>query len=269
MWQSAARHCSRFGLIRCVAPLTGVLYLQQNTSSQTHTKTNKPVTRTAVVSSPVLVVFPSNVSADPLLPLLMMMFPFSPFGLVLHFARDSAVISSVSIPRIFGSVRARSLWSPHFKNPSSQVLITPPDVWWMLPLGAAPSLSRSLSLSLSLTNSPSLFLSLSFVFLLFEAQLLLSSRHKAMPHSLVLTHVSSSKSSPLPFHFPPFFFLPRSPSVLHLLCSFSLFMFCLRPCLRPSPKLSLPLHTCIRTARSHAHPRAPTVESIYLQQSWE
>lgn len=57
-------------------------------------------------------------------------------------------------------------------------------------------LSAPLSLSLS-----------SFVFLVFELQLLLSSRHKAMPHSLVLTHVSSSKSSPLSFHFLFSFFL--------------------------------------------------------------
>lgn len=51
---------------------------------------------------------------------------------------DSTVISSVSVPRIFWKcVCARRLWSPHFK-PFLPSPYHSPDVWWMLPLGAAP-----------------------------------------------------------------------------------------------------------------------------------
>ena len=263
MWQSAARHCSRFGLIRCVVLLTGVQYLQQNTSSQT-TKTNKPVTRTAVVLSPVLVVFPLMSPLMPPLPLLMMMFPFSPFGLVLHFARDSAVISSVSVPRIFGSVCARSLWSPHFKNPSSQVLITPPDVWWMLPLGAALSLSLSHTHTLPLSFYPPL---LSFSSL----RRSYSSPPDTKPCLIHLSSPMSPRPNHLRSHFisPPFF-----PPALPLCSAPFVFFFSLHvlsPSLSSSFSQTLPafahMHTLGAIARTPT--RTHTQWSLYISSSLE
>lgn len=132
-----------------------------------------------------------------------------------------------------------SLFEVHTSNPSSQVLITPPDVWWMLPLGA--------TLSLSLFPP--------FVFLLFESELLLFCRHKAMPHSLVFTHVSPSKSSPLQLHFPFFFSL----SFMHLLysflysCSVSVLVFVL------PRKLSLPFHAYV-----HKYTHTHTNYKVYI-----
>lgn len=127
-----------------------------------------------------------------LLLLLMMMFVFSLWSCS-ALCEDSTVISSVSIPRIFGSVCTVSLKS------TLQTLL-PKSLSLPLMCGEC-CLSARLSLSHTLSLSPS------FVLFLFELQLLLSSRHKAMPHSLVLTHVSSSKSSLLPFHFLRAFFL--------------------------------------------------------------
>lgn len=155
---------------------------------------------------------------------------------------DSAVISSVSIPRIFGRVCTVSLKS------TLQTLL-PKSLSLPLMCGEC-CLSAPLSLSLSLFPP--------FVFLLFESELLLFCRHKAMPHSLVFTHVSPSKSSPLQLHFP--FFL--SPSFMHLLysflysCSVSVLVFVL------PRKLSLPFHayTCTNT-----HTHTQTIKSTYLQ----
>lgn len=146
------------------------------------------------------------------------------------------MISSVSNPRIFGSVCVCECCTVSLKSTLQTLL--PKSLSLLLMCGEC-CLSALLFLSPSLSFVPP------FVFLLFELQLL-SFRHKALPRSLILTLVSLSKPSPLPFNFPLF---------LQLLYSFSFFVFC--PCLWPS------WQTLLCTRRIHR------VASTYLHQSSE
>ncbi len=244
-----------FGLIQCVVLLTDVLYLQQNTSSQT-TKPTSPspgqqscCLLSLLFSSHVLVDVAAAAAAAAVAAVVVAVdddVRFLPLVLfcTLRGQRSDLICFN---PTYFWKC-VYGLFEVHTSNPSSQVLITPPDVWWMLPLGA--SLSLSLSLSCSLPLSPPLlsFSSLSRSY---------SSPPDTKPCLIHLSSPVSPRPNHLRSHFIFYFPFFCSPSVLHLLYYFSLFMFCLCPCLRPSSRtLSAFTHMHTYNTISHTHTHA-------------
>lgn len=222
------------GLIHPVVLLTDVLYLQQSTSSQAA----KPAGSSPGQQPCCLRVF-VVLSLMPwlllllllLFLLLMMMFVFSLWSCS-ALCEDSAVISSVSIPRIFGSV---CVCTVSLKSTLQNLL--PKSLSLPLMCGKccllAP-LSFSLSLSLALSPPRSLFC---LVPLWVAATPLLQTQSLASftcPHPCLLVHIIRA----------PISFSPLTPSFLHFLSVLRRVFFSLLILSMSLPSSFLPNSVC-------------------------